>query len=76
MAGTPKRATHVEGALIGQTWSLAAVKSCQQFWDKDFTPLSDMRASSAYRLKSAQNLLQRYYLESTGEARSVLEVSA
>jgi len=76
MAGTPKRATHVEGALIGQTWSLATVKSCQQFWDKDFAPLSDMRASSAYRLKSAQNLLQRYYMESTGEACSVLEISA
>lgn len=76
MAGIPKRATHIEGALIGQRWSLSTIKSCQKLWKKDFAPLSDMRASSAYRLKSSQNLLQRYYLDSTGEACNVLEISA
>jgi xanthine dehydrogenase small subunit len=30
---------------------------------KDYAPLSDMRASSAYRMKTAQNLLRRYWLE-------------
>ena len=29
----------------------------------DFTPLSDMRASAAYRLQVAQNLLRRLWLE-------------
>jgi xanthine dehydrogenase small subunit len=29
----------------------------------DFTPLSDMRASAAYRMRVAQNLLLRFYLE-------------
>ena len=76
MAGIPKRATYIEGALIGQRWSLSTIKSCQKLWEKDFAPLSDMRASSAYRLKSSQNLLQRYYLDSTGEACNVLEISA
>jgi xanthine dehydrogenase small subunit len=30
---------------------------------QDYAPLSDMRASSAYRMKTAQNLLRRYWLE-------------
>ena len=32
----------------------------------DFTPLTDMRASAAYRLLVAGNLLRRFYLETTG----------
>jgi xanthine dehydrogenase small subunit len=30
---------------------------------QDYQPLSDMRATSAYRLMTAQNLVLRYYLE-------------
>jgi xanthine dehydrogenase small subunit len=30
---------------------------------QDFTPLTDMRASAGYRLQVAQNLLQRFWLE-------------
>ena len=38
----------------------------------DFTPMSDMRASAAYRLLAAQNLLRKFCLEvSTGEKISV-----
>jgi xanthine dehydrogenase small subunit len=29
----------------------------------DFKPLTDMRASDAYRMKAAQNVLYRFYLE-------------
>lgn len=75
MAAIPKRAIHVEKALLGRDWNLATIQSCEQFWDKDFIPLSDMRASSKYRLKAAQNLLLRYYKESIGEKCNVLEVS-
>ena len=28
---------------------------------QDFTPLSDMRASAAYRLEAAQGLARRYF---------------
>ena len=76
MAAIPKRAKHIEEALIGQDWSLATIQSCENLWDKDFTPLSDMRASYAYRLKMAQNLLWRYHRESVGETCNVLEVFA
>jgi xanthine dehydrogenase small subunit len=31
--------------------------------DKDFTPITDMRASSEYRSLAARNLLERFYLD-------------
>ena len=43
---------------------------------QDFTPLSDMRASAAYRLKAAQNMMLRYVHDLNGTLVSVLEVEA
>ncbi|WP_372604819.1 xanthine dehydrogenase small subunit [Actibacterium sp.] len=76
MAGIPKRASAVEAALIGQPWSLATVDATAELWAQDFAPLSDMRASAAYRLTTARNLLTRYFLEDQGSATNVLEVRA
>jgi len=76
MAGIPKRATHVEAALLGQPWTEATIAATQDAWDQDFAPLSDMRASAEYRLDVARNLLMRYFLEDQGAATSVLEVPA
>ncbi|MEQ8290932.1 MAG: xanthine dehydrogenase small subunit [Roseovarius sp.] len=76
MAGVPKRATHVEAAITGQPWTLETVEAAAGAWEKDFTPLSDMRASARYRLEGARNLLTRYFHEDQGQATSVLEVSA
>jgi xanthine dehydrogenase small subunit len=67
MAGTPKRAAHAENTLLGQTWSEASVRSAMATLPQDFTPMSDMRASAAYRMQIAQNLLLRFWLESSGE---------
>jgi len=63
MAATVRRAAQAEAALRGQPWSEASVAAAQQALARDFTPLSDMRASAAYRLQVAQNLLQRLWLE-------------
>ncbi|MFA5172143.1 MAG: xanthine dehydrogenase small subunit [Sulfuriferula sp.] len=63
MAATSKRATRTEAALIGQPWSLAAIDAALPVLAEDYTPLSDMRASADYRLKVAQNLLKRFFLE-------------
>ncbi|HEX3139118.1 MAG TPA: xanthine dehydrogenase small subunit, partial [Rhizobacter sp.] len=63
MAATVKRATKAEAALAGQPWSQDNVKRAQAALVHDFKPLSDMRASAAYRLQVAQNLLQRFWLE-------------
>ncbi len=42
----------------------------------DFTPLDDMRASAAYRLQAASNLLLRYHADLAGQATNVLAVEA
>ncbi len=66
MAGTPKRASHVEAALLGAPWSEPTVETAIALFAKDFTPLSDMRASAAYRLTTAGNMLRRYVRRNTG----------
>ena len=63
MAPTPKRAKHAEAALSGHLWTEAAAQAAGAVLAKDFAPLTDMRATADYRLRVAQNLLQRLYLE-------------
>jgi xanthine dehydrogenase small subunit len=75
MAGTPRRAAAVEAALTGQPWTETAVEAAAAAFAEDFTPLSDMRASAAYRLAAAANMLRRYFAESAGRQARVLEVA-
>ncbi|HEY1999644.1 xanthine dehydrogenase small subunit [Paraburkholderia sp.] len=63
MAATPKRAVHTEAALAGSSWDDAATRRAMDALVIDYQPLTDMRASSAYRLKVARNLLRRFHLE-------------
>ena len=74
MAGTPARAKTVEAALIGQPWSEATIAAALPAFAKDYTPMSDMRASAGYRLTAAQNMLRRLYAERSGLATSVLSI--
>ena len=75
MAGIPKRARHVEDALSGKEWSEATIRAARDAWEKDFTPLTDLRASAAYRLEAARNLLTRAFLEDQGTETNVLEAA-
>ncbi len=75
MAGTPQRARNVEAALVGQPWTAETMTLAIAKFGDDYTPMSDMRATAAYRLEVAQNLLHRYFAEMTGQATSVLEVT-
>ncbi len=67
MAATPKRAAHAEGLLAAASlddptsWrpALAALRS-------DFTPMTDQRASAAYRMAVATNLLEKALIEIAG----------
>ena len=68
MAGTPARAPRAEATLNGAPWTEDSVTAAMTALAEDFTPLSDMRASAAYRLQTAQNMLRRYWLEDTGHA--------
>jgi len=66
MAATPKRAKAVEEALLGKSWTEATIEAALPAFAADFQPLTDMRASKEYRLLAAQNLLRRFFLETTG----------
>ena len=74
MAGIPKRAVAMEAALIGQPFTLASFAAAKAACAQDFTPLSDMRASAAYRLETAGNMAIRYFHDLSGTAANVLEV--
>ncbi len=63
MSAIPARAANAEKALVGQPWSEAAIDSAVDALPADFTPLTDARASQAYRLKAAGNLLRRFYMQ-------------
>ena len=63
MAATSKRAPQAEAALNGQLWNEEALSNAMTMLVQDYTPLSDMRASREYRMKTAQNLLRRFWLE-------------
>lgn len=63
MAEIPKRAFHCEQALINHVWNKATIKTAMAELAKDFSPISDFRASADYRLNVSKNLLQRFYLE-------------
>ena len=63
MAAVPKRARSAEAALIGQPFGAAAFEAAAEAVGEDFTPLSDMRASAEYRMRVAQNLLRRFWIE-------------
>lgn len=66
MAAIPKRAIHTEDALLGQPWTEATIRKAMRKMNKDYAPLSDMRASAEYRMQVAQNLLLKAWLEVSG----------
>ncbi|EKE44792.1 xanthine dehydrogenase, small subunit [Oceaniovalibus guishaninsula JLT2003] len=55
MAGIPKRARAVEDVLLAG----GTVAEAQEALARDFTPLSDMRASAAYRIEAARGMIAR-----------------
>ncbi|MDM0043805.1 xanthine dehydrogenase small subunit [Variovorax dokdonensis] len=67
MAATVKRAARAEAALLGQPWTQASVDVARVALAEDFTPLSDMRASAAYRLQVASNLITRLWMETRSQ---------
>ncbi|RJP67744.1 MAG: xanthine dehydrogenase small subunit [Comamonadaceae bacterium] len=66
VAATPARARQTEAALCGQPWNADTVMAAVAALRAEFQPISDMRASAAYRHTVLGNLLQRFWLESQG----------
>ena len=73
VAATPARATEAEAALRGQPWTEAAARAAGEALRAQFQPISDMRASAAYRREVLGNLMRRFWLESQGLAAVQLE---
>jgi len=73
VAATPVRARKTQNALQGQPWNKATVQIAMATLRAEFSPISDMRASAAYRSEVLGNLLQRFWLESQGSINSSLE---
>ena len=73
MAAIPARAYRCEALLTGQPFTRATLAAAADALAEDFSPMSDVRASSGYRLQVAKNLLSRYWLEQT--AACAVEVS-
>ena len=63
MAATPKRAAAAERALMGRVLDDRTVVEAKAALAEDFSPISDMRASASYRLRVAQNLIERLQVE-------------
>ena len=76
MAGTPKRAKACEAALIGRPWTEATIEVAMAALDADYSPMSDMRASAAYRALAARNMLRKVLLETQGVEARVTPESA
>jgi xanthine dehydrogenase small subunit len=68
MAAIPKRATECEQALCGRPWTEPTIARGREALARDFAPISDMRASAAYRLLAAQNLLTKFHIETSAPA--------
>jgi len=63
MATTPKRATYCEKVLSNSLVTDENIDKAKKALEKDFKPISDMRASRSYRMEVAKNLLEKFYVE-------------
>jgi xanthine dehydrogenase small subunit len=75
LAGIACRARHAERALTDSGWNLPGIEAAVDALDRDFKPLSDLRASAAYRLQAAGNLLRRFYREQEPSGQSALRTA-
>jgi len=63
MAAIPMRAKQCEQVLLAKPFNQENIEKAQQALALDFSPMSDVRASAQYRMKVAQNLLQKCFIE-------------
>ena len=61
VAAMPVRARATENALIGKRWSVATAEEVLPVLEKEFTPISDVRGSAAYRQQLIKTLLRKFF---------------
>jgi xanthine dehydrogenase small subunit len=72
VAATPVRAVQTEAVLTGQAWTQELVNRAKTCLRAEFQPISDMRASAAYRTQVLEGLMERFWLESLGAPNTSL----
>jgi xanthine dehydrogenase small subunit len=65
VAATPIRALAAERALAGRPWTREVVAAAEEEMAGAGTPMSDHRASQAYRIAMLRNSLPKFYAETT-----------
>ncbi|XPF94749.1 xanthine dehydrogenase small subunit [Colwellia sp. RE-S-Sl-9] len=70
MAAIPKRALATEQVLLNNAFTKKNIERAQQALTQDYQPMSDVRASDAYRMRVAQNLLEKCFIELTQSSAS------
>ena len=71
----PKRAATCEDCLRGGNLDEHQFMRAMVAVEDDFTPISDFRASSSYRLSVSKNLLWRSYLDINGDGLRKLRIT-
>ena len=66
VAAMPVRAVRAEAFLTGKPWTGPTALNAAGVLRAEFQPITDMRASAAYRSEVLGNLVRRYWLESQG----------
>jgi len=59
MAEIPKRAVFSEKILLNALFTEETIHKAKEALEKDFKPISDVRASGSYRMNVAKNLLEK-----------------
>ncbi|MDN6202032.1 MAG: FAD binding domain-containing protein, partial [Micrococcaceae bacterium] len=62
-AATPLRARDTEAALLGQPWTARTFEAAAEVMEAEGTPMSDHRASAAYRSATLAQSIRRFHEE-------------
>jgi xanthine dehydrogenase molybdopterin binding subunit/xanthine dehydrogenase small subunit len=61
VAALPVRAKKTEATLVGKSWNDSTCEEVVPILENEFTPISDVRGSAAYRQRLIANLLRKFF---------------
>jgi xanthine dehydrogenase small subunit len=76
VAATPIRALEAEAFLIGNVWNETNARAAARLMANSGTPLDDHRASAAYRKAMLEQILLKFFFETTSPLEPELGVPA
>ena len=73
MAERTRRAANTEKFLLGKSWNEQTIEAAVKVLEADFTPISDARGGSRYRMLAAQNILLKVLAETSANPENTTE---